>query len=162
LNRLATGWIVHGESSVRRWRRYYATDDLRVRWMAAEFTAGTKVLEDMEAGIGLARGHVSAIGAHVALHLLSALLAQNGFFSTSPNWMLKISRLLPTVDPAMRAAFTAGSELAFPACLEDVDAERAYFDRMIEYCGTVRSLLSRQEGMADLLDSVIHDFDLIV
>ena len=162
LNRLATGWVVHGEDVVARWRAYHQTDRLRLKWIATEFTGAAKTLEDMEAGIGRSRGHVSALGASAVVHMISALLACNRFYCTSPNWMLKVNQLIGTVDPAMREALTEGAELAFPTLLEKIDEEKAYFDRVYEYCVKVKNILGREEGMEDVFASIAHDLDLIL
>jgi hypothetical protein len=162
LNRLATGWVVHGQDVVNRWRAYHHTDKLRVKWIATEFTAVAKTLEDMEAGIGLGRGHISVLGTCAVVHTLSALLAYSQFYCTSPNWMLKINQLLKTADPVMREALTEGVDLAFPALLEAADEEKAYFGRVYEYCGKVKNILAREEGMGDVLASISYDLDLIL
>lgn len=162
VTRLATGWTLHGPEIVDRWKSYYDTDSMRLKWIASEFTAATKDLEDLEVGIGRDRGHVPAIGSYVANSLLRALLAYNGCYTTSVKSMLRIGRLIETADPEMRDALIEGRALAFPALLHGPDEERAYFDRVYAYCGAVRTILSREEGMADILDSVIHDLDIIL
>jgi hypothetical protein len=162
LTRLATGWILHGQSVAQRWRSYYETASFRIKWMATEFTTAAKNLEDMEAGIGLAKGHVAVIGVYAVTRLLRSLLAYNGCYCTSLKWMLKVSQLINTADPEMREALIRGRELAFPTLLEGADEERAYFGRVYEYCGRVRDILSREEAMVDVLASVIHDLDIIL
>jgi hypothetical protein len=162
LMRLATGWVVDGQRVVDRWKTHYQTDHLRSKWMAVEFTTATKDLEDMQAGIGLAAGHVAAIGAYAVMHLLHALMAYQGAYCTSVKWMLRIEQLIDTADPEMRQVLIRGRELAFPTLLQGVAEERAYVERVLDYCGVVRGILSRDEAMADLLASTIHDLDIIV
>jgi hypothetical protein len=162
MTRLATGWTVHGSETVQRWRSYYETDRLRVTWMADNFTLAAKNLEDMEAGIGLMQGHVPAVGVYCVTRMLKALLAFNDCYSTSVKWMLRLGRLIEITDPEMRKVLIEGRELMFPRLLDGVAEERAYFERVHQYCGTVRRMLSREEGMADILDSVIHDLDIIL
>jgi hypothetical protein len=162
MTRLATGWTVHGPDAVQRWRTYYETDRLRMNWMADNFTLAAKNLEDMEAGIGLVQGHVPAVGVYCVTRLLRALLAYNGCYSTSVKWMLRVGRLIAVTDPEMRQVLIEGRELMFPRLLDGVAEERAYFERVHQYCGTVRKILSREEGMADILDSTIHDLDIIL
>src|SRR5262249_36876848 len=147
---------------VQRWRSHYKTDKLRLKWMAENFTTAAKNLEDMEAGIGRVRGHVPAIGVYCVNRLLRALLAYSGCYSPSLKWMLKVGRLIETADPEMRQVLTEGRDLAFPTLLDGVENERAYFERVHQYCRTVRNILGREEGMAEVLSSVIHDLDMIV
>jgi hypothetical protein len=111
----------------------------------------------MAAGLGLAKGHVPAIGVYVVTRLLRSLLAYGGSYCTSLKWMLKINRLIDTAAPEMREILIKGRELSFPSLLEGGDEERAYFNQVYEYCGRVRSILSREETMTDVLASVIHD-----
>gem|GEM_PF-3626821 len=160
--RLATGWTLHGEDIVARWQAHYGTGAFRLKWMAQEFTAAAKDLEDMEIGIGRAAGHVPAIGAFCASSLLRALMAYAGHYNSSIKSMLRIRRMIDEADPELRAALIEGRALAFPGLLQTPDDERAYFERIYAYCGTVKKLLSREEGMGDILDSVIHDLDIIL
>lgn len=162
LTRLAAGWIVHGAAVVERWRAYYATDRLPAKWIAAEFSTAAKDLEDMAAGIGLARGHVSAIGAYTATRLMRALLALNGCYHPSLKWMLAVDRLIATADPETRDALIAGRELAFPPLFETAREEQAYFERMYAYCRRVQAILSREEAVAAITDKYIHDLDVIL
>lgn len=162
LNRLATGWILDGHDVVHRWRSHYETSGLRIKWMAADFTAAARNLEDMEAGIGRAAGHVSALGAGVVNSLLRALLAYNGCYCTSLKWMLRIGQLIEAADPETRELFLEGRELAFPGLLSGIEEEREYFRRVYGYCAKIRNVLCREEVMADVLASVSHDLDLIV
>jgi hypothetical protein len=161
-SRLASGWVVHGHEVVERWKEHYGADDIRIKWIAAKFTEGTKLLEDMHAGIGLGRGHVACVGSYVVECLVSALLADHGYYASSANWMLKLNRMLPAVDPEVREALETGAELAFPALPSGVDAEREYFERVYEYACLVRDVLSREEGMADVFASIIYDLDIIL
>jgi hypothetical protein len=162
LSRLATGWVVDGHNVVEHWRKYYETDRLPVRWMAVEFTVASKNLEDMEAGVGLAKGHVAAIGAYAVGCLLRALLAYNGTYSMSIKYMRRIDALIATADPEMRDALITGRRLAFPALFETAGEEKAYFEEVYSYCRTVRDILSRDEAMTDVLASIIHDLDIIL
>lgn len=162
VNRLATGWTLHGDDVVRRWRADYGTDKLRFKWMAAEFTAAAKDLEDLEIGIGRAPGHVPAIGSYIAQALLRALLAYSHCYTTSVKSMLLVDRLVQTADPEMRAALIEARTLAFPSLLATPEQERAYFDRVYALCAAVRGILSREEGLGDILDSVIYDLDMIL
>ena len=162
VSRLATGWVLHGPAAVQRWRGYYETDKLRIKWMTDDFTLAAKNLEDMEAGIGRAKGHVPAIGVYCVTKMLRALLAFHGCYTTSVKWMLRLDRLIGSIHPEMREVLVRGRELAFPTLLESPAEERAYFERVYEYCGIVRNILSREEGVGDILTSVIHDLDLIL
>ena len=161
LNRLASGWVVHGEDVVSRWRTYYGTERLRIKWIATDFIGAVKLLEDMEAGIGRAPGHVSALGAHAVTYLMSSLLAYHHFYVTSANWMLRVNQLLGRVDQEMAEALRAGAELAFPTLLESPQEERAYFERVVAYSRRVRELLGREELAAEVIAAAIHDLDII-
>jgi hypothetical protein len=160
--RLAQGWVVDGREVVDSWNRRFSITDIRIRWMAAKFAEAAKILEDMEVGIGRARGHVACLGAHVVRYLLSALLAYHHFYASSANWMLKVNQLIEVVDSAMREALMRGAELAFPTLLDGADEEKEYFERVYAYCGDVRELLSREENMGDVLASIIYDLDIIL
>lgn len=160
--RLRSCWTIHGHDIVERWRERHDSEAIRIRWMAAKFTEAGKILEDMEAGIGRARGLVSNLGAHIARYLVSALLAFHHYYSSSPNWPLKVDQLSKVVDPEMSEALEEGVELAFPALLDGAGEERDYFDRVYAYCSKVRSLLAREEGMGEILASIIHDLDIIL
>jgi hypothetical protein len=162
LTRLATGWIVHGPDVVDRWRRYYDTSSLRIKWMAMEFTTAAKDLEDMRAGIGLAPGHVAALGVYSVTRLLRALLAYNDCYSISSKWLRRIDQLIGTADPDMRQVLITGRELLFPTLLAAPEEERVYVDRVHAYCGAVKTMLSRDDAMGDILASIIHDLDIIV
>lgn len=159
---LATGWIVHGRSVVEQWRAYYGCAEMRIKWMATGFAAGTKNLEDMEEGIGLATGHVSAIGADIVVHLLRALLAYNGCYCPSLKYLLGIDRLLDTVDQEMRDLLMTGRALAFPGLLDGVEAETAYFNAVLDFTARVQNVLSRDDSMAELLASLSYDLDVIL
>ncbi len=132
-----------------------------MQWMTAEFTIATKDLEDMEAGVGLAAGHVAAIGVQSVTHLMHALMAYSGNYCSSTKWLLRIARMIDTADPELRDALTEGRALAFPPLFTTVEAERRYLQRVLEYCAVVCKILLREEAMADLLASVTHDLDLI-
>jgi hypothetical protein len=162
LSRLATGWVVDGREIVDRWRKHYDTANLRIKWMAAEFTTAAKNLEDMEVGIGRAKGHVPTIGIYSVTHLLQALLADSGCYCNSPGTILRVSRLIDRAESPLREILIEGRGLAFPTLLAEVDEERAYFARVYEYCGKVRDLLSREQDMADVLASIIYDLDIIL
>jgi hypothetical protein len=161
VNRLASGWVIHGEEVVERWRRYFRADTLRVRWMTTDFIAAVKLLEDVEEGIGRAPGHVSALGAHLVPYLLSALLAYHHFYLGSANWMLKIDSLVGEVDPEMRQALEAGARLAFPTLLASPEREREYFERLVRYSREVKRLLSREPHVGEILDASMHQLDVI-
>lgn len=163
LNRLATGWVVEGWEVVERWRERHDTAGFRIRRMTTEFVRAAKNLEDMEAGIGLATGHVALLGVYSITHLIRSLLAYCGFFSTSSKWMLKVDQLAGShPDPAVRDALTAGRALVFPGPLESEGGQRAYFESVCGYCQTVRGILAREGEMADVIDSLIYDLDLIL
>ncbi|HEV7673035.1 MAG TPA: hypothetical protein VGQ12_00750 [Candidatus Angelobacter sp.] len=161
-SRLGMGWVIHGQSVVQRWREYYDSEGLPARWMSEQFTEAAKDLEDMHIGIGLAKGHVSAIGARAVSCLLRALLACNRICSTSISYMRIVNRLISTADSEMRDALITGMRLAFPPLFETVQEEKAYFEDVYAYCGKVRTILSRDPEMVDILASTIHDLDLIL
>jgi hypothetical protein len=160
--RLAGGWIIHGREVVERWRSRYSLRAVRTQWVAARFTEAGKILEDMEVGIGRARGHVACLGAHVCRYLVNALLAYHDVYSDSASWVLQVQRLAGTADPEMEEALQRGTELAFPTLLEGPEAERTYFEQVYAYCATVRELLSRDEEVGALLTSIIYDLDIIL
>lgn len=161
VTRLGTGWVIDGDAIVEQWRRFYRTDTLRVQWIADEFFGAAKNLEDLDADVGLATGHVTRLGGYSAGCLMRALMAFEGRYCPYLKFMLTIDQLIDRCDPETRAALVAGRELAFAPLPADLAEERSYVSRVFEYYRQVHRLLSRDEAIAEVLTSIVHDFDII-
>lgn len=160
LSRLGSEWVVQGADVVERWRRYFQLEHFRIKRIMAEFTTASKNLEDLEAGIGLEKGHVGVVGIYVVTAMLRALLFCNGYHGCASKWMRVVGRKIETVDAETRDALIAGRALMFPGLLANADEELAYFREVYAFCKAIRRLLSREEDISNAIDAIVYELDI--
>lgn len=160
LSKLSSDWVVQGPQVVERWQRYYCIEQFRLQRILLEFTAASKNLEDLGAGVGLEPGHVGVLGINVVASLLRGVLYFNGYRGLSRMWMRVLGRMLETADEDTCRVLREGRSLMFPGLLPTAEAESGYCRSVHALWNATRALLVRDSDLQPVIESILHRFDV--